>query len=60
MVGKVSFASVKEPKRANSDEVYQFYGFVKSRKHSLIFVIDSYLKDSAFTPVNMRSSKQGM
>ena len=34
-----------------TDEFYQFYGFVKSRKHSLIFVIDSYLKNSAFTPV---------
>ena len=28
----------------------EFYGFVKSRKRS-IFVIDSYLKDSAFTAV---------
>ena len=45
-----------------TDEFYQFCGFVKSRKHSLIFVIDSYLKDSAFTPVkrDMQSSKQGM
>ena len=28
----------------------ELYGFIKSRKHS-IFVIDSYLKDSAFTAV---------
>ena len=28
----------------------EFYGFIKSRKRS-IFVIDSYLKDSAFTAV---------
>ena len=27
-----------------------FYGFIKSRKHS-ISVIDSHLKDSAFTAV---------
>ena len=27
-----------------------FYGFIKSRKCS-IFVIDSYLKDSAFTAI---------
>ena len=33
--------------RAQTDE---FYGFIKSRKRS-IFVIDSYLKDSAFTAV---------
>ena len=26
----------------------EFYGFIKSRKHS-IFMIDSYLKNSAFT-----------
>ena len=29
----------------------EFYGFIESRKRS-IFVIDSYLKDSAFTAVN--------
>ena len=28
----------------------EFYGFIKSRKRS-IFVIDCYLKDSAFTAV---------
>ena len=28
----------------------EFYGFIKSRKRS-IFVIDSYLRDSAFTVV---------
>ena len=28
----------------------EFYGFIKSRKRS-IFVIDSHLKDSAFTAV---------
>ena len=38
----------------------EFYGFKKSRKRS-IFVIDSYLKDSAFKAVKgMQSSKQGM
>ena len=35
----------KGPKHELTDE---FYGFIKSRKRS-IFVIDSYLKDSAFT-----------
>ena len=28
----------------------EFYGFIKSRERS-IFVVDSYLKDSAFTAV---------
>ena len=28
----------------------EFYGFIKSRKR-LVFVIDCYLKDSAFTAV---------
>ena len=28
----------------------EFYGFIKSGKHS-VFVIDSYLKDSALTAV---------
>ena len=28
----------------------EFYGFIKSRKRSM-FVIDSYLKDRAFTAV---------
>ena len=28
----------------------EFYGFIKSRKRS-VFVIDSYLRDSAFTVV---------
>ena len=28
----------------------EFYGFMRSRKRS-VFVIDSYLKDSAFTAV---------
>ena len=41
----------KGPKHELTDE---FYGFIKSRKRS-IFVIDSYLKDSAFT-----KSKKGM
>ena len=35
----------------------KFYGFIKSRKRS-IFVIDSYLKQSAFT--GMEGSKQFM
>ena len=39
----LSFGSVK----GQTDE---FYGFIKSRKRS-IFVIDSYLNDSAFTAV---------
>ena len=47
---------MKGPKRTTD----KFYGFKKSRKCS-IFVIDSYLKDSAFTAVKgMQSSKQGM
>ena len=44
--GNLSFGSVKGSK-GQTDE---FYGFIKSRKRS-IFVIDSYLKDSAFTAV---------
>jgi len=40
--GNRSFGSVKEPKGLTDE----FYGFIKSRKRS-IFVIDSYLKDSA-------------
>ena len=42
----MSFGSVKGPK-GPTDE---FYGFIKSRNRS-IFVIDSYLNDSAFTAV---------
>ena len=30
----------------------EFYGFIQSRKRS-IFVIDSYLNDSAFTTVKL-------
>ena len=37
----------KGPKHELTDE---FYGFIKSRKRSIV-VIDSYLKDSAFTAV---------
>ena len=37
---------VEGPKRANDE----FYGFIKTRKRS-VFVIDSYLNDSAFTAV---------
>ena len=44
--GNLSFGSVKGPKGLTDE----FYGFIKSRKRS-IFVIDSYLKDSAFTAV---------
>ena len=44
--GNLSFGSMKGPKGLTDE----FYGFVKSRKRS-IFVIDSYLKDSAFTAV---------
>ena len=40
----LSFGSVKGSKGLTDE----FYGFIKSRKRS-IFVIDSYLKDSAFT-----------
>ena len=43
------FSYVKGPKGLTD----KFYGFIKSRKRS-IFVIDSYLNNSAF------SSKQGM
>ena len=32
----------------------EFYGFIKSRKRS-IFVIDSYLDESAFTSVKMNA-----
>ena len=39
----LSFGSVK-------GLTHECYGFIKSRKRS-IFVIDSYLKDSAFTAV---------
>ena len=45
-LGNLSFGSVKGPKGLTDE----FYGFIKSRKRS-IFVIDSYLKDSAFTAV---------
>ena len=38
----------KSPKRLTDE----FYGFIKSRKRS-IFVIDSYLNDSAFTTVKL-------
>ena len=39
---------------------FKFYGFIQSRKRS-IFVIDSYLKDSAFTAVKgIQSSNQRM
>ena len=44
--GNLSFGSVRGPKGLTDE----FFGFKKSRKRS-IFVIDSYLKDSAFTPV---------
>ena len=44
--GNLSFGSVKGPKGLTDD----FYGFIKSRKR-FSFVIDSYLKDSAFTAV---------
>ena len=39
---------LKSPKRLTDE----FYGFIKSRKRS-IFVIDSYLNDSAFTRVKL-------
>ena len=45
-VGKSVIWVCKRAQRANRS----FYGFIKSRKRS-IFVIDSYLKDSAFTAV---------
>ena len=44
----MSFRSVKGLKGLTGD----FYGFIKSTKRS-IFVIDSYLNDSAFTAVKM-------
>ena len=44
--GNLSFGSVKGPKGLTDE----FYGFIKSRKRS-IFVVDSYLKHSAFTAV---------
>ena len=42
----LSVGSVKGPKGLTD----KFYGFIKSRKRS-IFVIDSYLNNSAFTTV---------
>ena len=45
-VGKSVIWVCERAQRANRS----FYGFIKSRKRS-IFVIDSYLKDSAFTAV---------
>ena len=44
--GNLSSGSVKGPKGLTDD----FYGFIKSRKR-FSFVIDSYLKDNAFTAV---------
>ena len=44
--GNLSFGSVKEPKGLTDE----FYVIIKARKGS-IFVVDSYLKDSAFTAV---------
>ena len=44
--GNLSFGSVKGPKGVTDE----FYAFIKSRKRS-IFVVDSYLKDSAFSAV---------
>ena len=44
--GNLSFGSVKGPKGLTDE----FYSFIKSRKRS-IFVINSYLNDSAFTAV---------
>ena len=44
--GNLSFGSMKGPKGLTDE----FYGFVKLRKRS-IFVINFYLKDSAFTAV---------
>ena len=39
---------------------FKFYGFIQSRKRS-IFVIDPYLKDSAFTAVKgIQTSNQRM
>ena len=45
-VGKSVIGSVRGPKGLTDE----FYGHKKSRKR-VIFVIDSYLKDSAFTAV---------
>ena len=45
-VGKSVMGSVKGPKGL----IHGFYGCIKSRKSS-IFVINSYLNDSAFTAV---------
>ena len=46
--------------RAQKGRTDECYGFIKSGKRSL-FVICSYLKDSAFTAVKrVESSKQGM
>ena len=42
----LSFGSMEGPKGLTDE----FYGFIKSRKRS-IFVIDSYIKDRAFTEV---------
>ena len=44
--GNLSFGSVRGPKGLTDE----FYGLKKSRKR-VIFVTDSYLKDSAFTAV---------
>ena len=44
--GNLSFGSVRGSKGLTNE----FYGLKKSRKRS-IFLIDSYLKDSAFTAV---------
>ena len=44
--GNLPFGSVKGPKGLTDES----YGFIKLRKRS-IFVIDSYLNDSAFTAV---------
>jgi len=46
-VGKSAIWVYKRDQRGPTDE---FYGFIKSRKRSF-FVIDFYLKDSAFTAV---------
>ena len=43
MVGKSAIWACERAQRVNG-----FYGFIKSRKRS-IFVINSYLNDSAFT-----------
>ena len=52
----LSFGSVKGSKGLT----HEFYGFIKSRKR-YVFVIDSYLKDSALQQLEgMQSFKQGM